>query len=391
MLPDSLFLFLRTLALLLVALMLSVAVYAFSINTDKNISAQSVSADQLVTFNLGQGKKLADILEHEKNARLFFVGESHTRYDHHLVQLAALKELFQQSPKLAIGAEWFQQPFQQHLDDYIAGRISEAQMLERTRYFERWRYDYRLYRPIMQFARDKNIPVIALNAEPEVSKALAKTTYAELPAHLKSQIPESFDWSDKDYENRLRTVFEMHTEYASKFEDFLRGQLTWDESMAYRTADFLTRNPDHRMIVFAGSGHIEFGSGIPNRVKRYLNTHQVSLLITDGRSEIDKDMADYLVLSKELLLNPAGLIGAFLETENQQLVIRGFSSNSVVQDAGVPQGAVIVSVDNTAVSSFTEFKLTMLDKEAGDTIQLSYVDNADQDYQQAKTVTLMLR
>ena len=44
--------------------------------------------------------------------RVVFVGEMHDRYDHHLNQLAVLQALHQKNPNIAIGVEWFQQPFQ---------------------------------------------------------------------------------------------------------------------------------------------------------------------------------------------------------------------------------------------------------------------------------------
>ena len=55
-------------------------------------------------------------------------------------------------PRLAIGLEMFQRPFQPHLDDYVAGRIGIDELLARTEYFDRWRYDARLYAPIFEFA-----------------------------------------------------------------------------------------------------------------------------------------------------------------------------------------------------------------------------------------------
>ena len=152
------------LLLLLVALSVSPAVYAFSGFPHKNHQQQPPARAELTVFKLDQAKSLADILEHEQQARVILVGETHTRYDHHLVQLEALRLLHETYPQLALGVEWFQQPFQQHLDDYIRGNITEQQMLHRTEYFSRWSYDYRLYRPIMQFAREHGIPIIALNA-----------------------------------------------------------------------------------------------------------------------------------------------------------------------------------------------------------------------------------
>ncbi len=325
------------------------------------------------------------------NARVVLVGETHTRYDHHLVQLEILKQLYQKSPNIALGVEWFQQPFQQHLDAYIAGEITEKEMLRRTEYFNRWRYNYLHYRPILQFARENGIPVIALNASRELIKALADTEFDDLPDDLKSQLPGSYDWSDKAYEQRIRDVFEMHPEYGGEFENFLRSQLTWDESMAERASEYLQANPDASMLVLAGSGHVMFGSGIPNRIQRRIEAEPVTVLVSDDHLPVAKDIADYLVMSAEQSLGPTGLIGAILDTDGQLLTIQAFSHNSAVKDAGLEPGAVIIGVDDEPVASFSDFKVAIMDKQRGDSIELHYLDNADAGKKERKSVTIELR
>ena len=63
---------------------------------------------------LHDGKRLAfpALIEALDTHRVVFVGETHDRYDHHLNQLAILQALHRRNPQVAIGVEWFQQPFQ---------------------------------------------------------------------------------------------------------------------------------------------------------------------------------------------------------------------------------------------------------------------------------------
>jgi uncharacterized iron-regulated protein len=341
--------------------------------------------------NLRQTSPLTQIAEQIANSRVVFVGETHTRYDHHLVQLEILKHLYQKSPKLALGVEWFQQPFQKHLDDYIAGHITEKEMLHLTDYFNRWNYDYRLYRPIIQYAREQGIPVIALNASHELMTALSQSGFEDLPDELKQQLPDDYDWSDKKYEQYLRAMFDLHPEYQGEFEDFLRGQLTWDESMAERAAEYLQDKPDQRMLILAGSGHIMFGYGIPNRLQRRLDVEQSLVLVSEDLLPVSADIADYLVISAQQELEPVGLIGAFLETQGQLIVIKDFSHNSAAEDAGLEKGAVIIGIDEHTIASFADFKLTLMEKRAGDTIELRYLDSPDEGRKDVKTVRIELR
>ena len=368
-----------------------------AVNISFSSSAHTVSSyatkpvTNLPVVKLEQTNPLAQTIDKIDGARVILVGETHTRYDHHLVQLEILKLLYQKSAKLAIGVEWFQQPFQKYLDAYIAGEIDEQEMLQQTGYFERWRYDYRLYRPILQYAREHKIPVIALNASKELSEALSKSGFDDLPAELKEQLPESYDWSDKAYEKRLRSVFDEHPEYSADFENFLRAQLTWDESMAERTAEYLHANPESRMLVLAGSGHIAYGSGIPKRIKRRIDVEQYSILVSQDFLPLSENSADFLVLSPVQSLQPFGLIGALLETKGKLLVIKGFSDDSAVKDAGLKKGTVIIGVGDVTVESFADFKLAILDKKPGDSIELHYVEDAAAGHKDRKRIKLELR
>jgi len=378
----------------LLTIIVSIAAFIFSTDLSAGSRMQKPverhEAD-LPAVNLKQTRSLAQIVDQIANSRVVFVGETHTRYDHHLVQLQILKQLYQKSPNVALGVEWFQQPFQIHLDDYIAGRITEQEMLHLTDYFNRWNYDYRLYQPIINYAREQGIPIIALNASRELMVALSDSGFDNLPEELKQQLPADYDWSDKEYEQRLRDMYELHPEYQGEFEDFLRGQLTWDESMAERAANYLQDNPDKRMLILAGSGHIMFGSGIPNRLQRRLAVEQSSILVSEDLLPVSSDIADYLVISAQQELEPVGLIGAFLESEGKLVVIRDFSHDSAVKEAGLEKGAVIIGIDNRTIESFADFKLTLMEKRAGDTIKLRYLDSAEQGKKDVKSVEIVLR
>lgn len=340
---------------------------------------------------LDQIRYLSQVLAQSGDARVVLVGETHDRYDHHLVQLEILKHLYQTSPNIVLGVEWFQQPFQKHLDEYIAGEITEKEMLHRTDYFNRWRYDYRLYRPILQFAHEHKIPIIALNASKELMSALSKTGADDLSPVLKAQLPTSYDRSDKDYEKRLQEMFELHPEYTGKFEDFVRAQLTWDESMAEQAVEYLQQHPDARMLVLAGTGHIEFGSGIPNRIKRRMDVKQISILVSEDYLPVSETIADYLVLSVVQSLEPEGKVGAYLETRSRLVVVEGFSHDSAIKDAGLEKGAILIGVDQEAVETLADFKLAIMDKKPGDTIELHYLKSADEGRKDRQSVEIELR
>ncbi len=320
---------------------------------------------------LGETPPLHEVLLHLDDRRVVFVGETHDRYDHHLVQLETLKFLHQRHPDIAVGVEWFQYPFQQHLDDYIAGEISEAEMLERTGYFERWRFDYRLYRPIVEYARANRIPVIALNAPVELTRKVGELGIANLPDELKTQLPSSYDRSDLGYERRLRNFFSQHPNQGRSFDNFIDVMLTWDETMAERAALHLQAHPGRRMVIFTGSGHIVHRAGIPDRLERRVGTRGATLLVGLDHATAP-NAADYAVLSDPVELPPPGLLGAFLEATDDGVQVIDLADDSAIGKAGVTRHAVLLAIDEQAVESFAAVKLALLDRAPGDKVKVKY-------------------
>jgi len=299
--------------------------------------------------------------------RLIYVSETHVRNADHLLQLAVLKAL--PPEKLVLGVEWFQAPFQPALDAYIAGTIDEAEMLRRTEYFDRWGFDYRLYRPIIRYAREHGIPIIALNASRELTQAIRESGMNGLEGELKAQLPDGYDYSDAEYETHLRGVFAQHAGADQGFERFRDVQLTWDETMAQNVALQLQQPGNRQILVLAGRGHIGGRHGIPNRVTR--RTGERGVIVASYATGLPaRAQADYLVLNEEQPLPPKGLMGALLDVEEDRVEIKDFTPGSAARDAGVKSGDRIVAIDGQEASDFTRFKLLMMEKQPGDTINL---------------------
>ena len=151
--------------------------------------------------------KLDDIIHNISNKTIIYVAETHTNYEEHKVQLAVIMNLSEKGSKFAIGMEMFQKPFQKAIDDYIAGNITEKEFLKKTEYFKRWGYDYNLYREIIEFAKAKKIPVVALNQRSEIIDNVSKGGLDILTDEEKKEIPKDMDMSDEIYKNQLKEIF----------------------------------------------------------------------------------------------------------------------------------------------------------------------------------------
>lgn len=304
--------------------------------------------------------------------QVVFVGEIHDQFGHHLAQLEIIRRLHAIHDDLVIGVEYFQVPFQQALDAYIAGQLTEKQLLKQTEYFERWRFDYRLYRPILQYAREHSIPLLALNIPAEISRKVARSGIQSLSAAEQAQIPQDIDRSDQAYRERLRAVFETHRERGitpGSFDHFVDSQLLWDEGMAETAAKYLRIHPGRHMVILAGAGHLLYGSGIPRRLQRRVPLDS-AIVINAGVGVTDPQMADFLLFPAQTMLPPAGLLGVFLQQQDDSVVIDDVTADGAAKRAGLQKGDLLLALDGDHMSTVTDVKIALLDKRAGERVRV---------------------
>ncbi len=200
------------------------------------------------------------------------IGETHDSEPVHRVQLQIIKALYARDERLGVGMEMFQRPYQKEIDRYFHGDIKEDEFLKATEYKTRWGYDWSLYRPIVEFCRKNEVPLAALNVPRELTRRLSKVGYDKLTDDEKKQLgPIDFQVkAHRDY--WFERLAKMHGNNDATPEQKEKGyqvMTTWDEFMADSAATFQQQQGLRRLVVLAGSGHIERGFGIPERtVKR---------------------------------------------------------------------------------------------------------------------------
>ena len=352
----------------LLCLMTVVAVQA----AEQHHPQQTPSHDRdIQALDLRGASSLEGILPDLAGARVVFVGERHDSYAHHLAQLDIIKRLHQIDPQVAIGMEMFQQPYQSFLDSYLAGGTSEKEMLQGTEWYERWRHDYRLYQPILQFAREQGIPVIALNVQRELTDKVAESGMDGLGEQDKADIPPNIDKSDLAYEQRLRQIFHHHPQREGReFDHFLEVQLLWDEGMAWQVSEYLKANPERKMIVLAGTGHLMHGSGIPNRVRRELGAEQFMVLPYEDLP-VKPGITDFFVYPAAAKLPPRGLMGVMMGTSEAGVKLEQVVPGSAAAVAGLKKGDILQQIGQQQIHSPADVRLEMMDKKPGDKVQLS--------------------
>ncbi|HIP81444.1 MAG TPA: PDZ domain-containing protein [Leucothrix mucor] len=343
--------------------------YKAPVSSAKNSTTVDKNTPSKITaLSLNSLQSLNSIMPQLATHKAVLVGEIHTSYSDHLNQLAVIKGLHKKWGKIAIGLEMIQQPFQSYLDDYIAGRISEHAMLRGTEYFDRWRFDFRLYRPIFNYAKQNKIPLVALNVPKELTKRITKVGIKGLNKKERSQLPKTLDKSNQAYVKRLKSVFGGHSTTSSKnFEKFFEAQLAWDEGMADQAAKFLQTHSDHRIVILAGGGHIINREGIPDRLERRIKTRP-AVVLNNINENPKPTHGDYLLFSPEAKLPSIGRLGIAMKDSKQGVVIGSLLHHGAASKAGLKKVDIIQRLDNTPIKTTTDLRLWALDKKPGDAV-----------------------
>ena len=311
------------------------------------------------------------IINDVSEKRVIYVGERHDRFSHHMAQLRVIQGLDRRDRRLAVGMEMFQRPFQDVLDRYLDGQIDEKTFLKESEYLKRWRYDYHIYRPIIEYCKEHGIPILALNLPAEISKKVARKGLESLSDEELKQVPVELDWSNTVYKTRLRQIFEEHPENEIKnFDDFYQAQVLWDETMAQSVHDYLDNNPDRQMVVLAGNGHIAFGDGIPSRTCRRREYDQAIIIANATCDSIEQDMADFFLFPPMVQPPFSAKLGVILNDEDNRVVLKKVMHNSIAQKSGLKSGDLLLSFDGEPVKDISDLKLALLFKKEGDTARI---------------------
>jgi uncharacterized iron-regulated protein len=323
-------------------------------------------------IEIGAGLSFDEIVARLRDRQVVYIGESHTRYEDHLLQLRVIRAMYHQDPNLAIGMEMFARADQAVLDRYILDQaIDEEEFLRQSHYMLKWGYDYRFYQPIINFARRNRIPVVALNQDKDlVSKVYKETGLGGLDEQELARIPMDLDISMPDYRQRIGSIFQMHNGHNNKQEElnkFLQAQSLWDETMAESIAAYLAAKPESRLAVIAGRGHVSKTNAIPPRVARRIEVKQAVLLNVE-QLEVTEGTADYLIFSAPASLPAAAMMGVVLKEVAGQVIVDKLSPHGLAGKSGVKAGDMILALDDRPITSIEELKIMLFFKKKGDKV-----------------------
>ena len=277
-----------------------------------NIStiAQTVTDNTFRVFD-GQGNpsSLEKIIDDLDETDVVFLGENHDDPVAHGLQLELFKraiEKYGSRRKIALSMEMFERDVQTEVDAYLKDLISEQHFLSNSRPWGNYKTDYR---PLVELAKEKKLPVIAANAPRRyvnmVSRSGRERLDALSPEAKEWLAPLPYDAATPGYRKKFEALRggsgAANSHGMSRIMD---SQSLWDATMAYSIAQFLQKNKHALVVQLNGSFHSENRWGIPEHLLKYRSKTKfvvVTIRYEQDFTHFDKDkhtgLGDFVILT----------------------------------------------------------------------------------------------
>jgi uncharacterized iron-regulated protein len=193
-----------------------------------------------------------------------FLGETHLDRLTHEAELALLRALTTaRGGQVALALEMFERDVQPTLDAYLRGEIGEGEFLRTARPWPNYRTDYR---PQVEFARARGMPVIASNLPAQLRRTLAVGGQAALDALTPEQralVPAQLFENPPEYWLRVEQATLGHGALGmgSSGSRLFDGQNLWDNAMAESVARSLDEDPRRLVVHVNGGFHTAYWQG----------------------------------------------------------------------------------------------------------------------------------
>jgi uncharacterized iron-regulated protein len=248
-----------------------------------------------------KGKKVdyGKLLIAAEKAQVVLFGEYHNNAISHWLELELTKDLANKN-KIILGAEMIEADNQKQLDQFLKGEINQKQLDSTARLWPNYKTDYK---PLVEFAKENNIPFIATNIPRRFASIVSKKGFEGLENLILEErtwiapLPIFYDSELPGYVNMMK----MMGDHASP--NMPKAQAIKDATMAY----FIQKNLKEKSIFihFNGTYHSDNFEGIYWYLKKAAPNLEILTIATIEQKELKKistedyNKADYILVIDE--------------------------------------------------------------------------------------------
>lgn len=256
----------------------------------------------------GNPATLADILKAASNSDAVFLGENHDDAVGHAFQAEVFKQIVERemaNRKIGLTLEMFERDVQVVIDEYLSGLITENHFLLSSRPWGNYKWDYR---PLVELAKEKKLPVIAANAPRRYINMVSRNGRNALDGlskdARKSLPPLPYAEPSAVYAAKFKALMGPSPEAQMGIDKILASQSLWDASMAHAVAKFLEKNKKGLAVHLNGAFHTESRLGTVEHLPKYRPKTRVTVVTVRYENDFktfDKtkhtDIGDFVVLT----------------------------------------------------------------------------------------------
>jgi len=238
---------------------------------------------QLIESKSGKSLTLAKMASKLKKANVIFFGEFHGNAVIHQLQAELLPQLYQAKKRLIVSFEMLERDVQSDLEAYLAGSITEDEFLERSRPWPNYATDYR---PLLEFAKDKQLKVIAANIPRWIAGKVARGSLSaldDLDTDDRMNVAIDIDASEGAYKDNFLATMRMngmHDHFGDEqlYERLYQAQCVKDDTMAESIAQYRERYPKYTIIHFNGDFHSTRYLGTVERLRNRMPKLKIAVI-----------------------------------------------------------------------------------------------------------------
>lgn len=234
---------------------------------------------------------LEESLKDVRPGTVVLLGEEHDTPVHQNYQMRVLEQLRRQGLKVSVGMEFFEYPQQGFVDAYRTGAMGESDFLKEIK----WSGDFNFYRSQVLFPLGENAKTLALNLPRSIARQIAKGGILSLTKEQKEKLPPLLDRGNEAYFRRFLKAAGSHLPTPEAAENYFMAQSAWDDTMAWQAKEFLARYSDQVLVVIVGEFHVQYGGGLPDRLKVWgvpeQNIKTISLVNVSGLTPSEREQA----------------------------------------------------------------------------------------------------
>lgn len=254
---------------------------------------------------------VADIINNMANADVLFFGEEHNDSTGHILELELFKQLAQQYPgKTALSMEMFTTDCQLVLNEYLNGLIREKSLVSDARTWP----NYKDYRPMVELAKQSQIPIVAANAPSRYTNMVTRgglNSLQQLDAQAKDYLPPlPIDTATGTYYDKFVKIMGGHAAMAGM--QIYQSQNLWDATMGWSIAQFYKKHTNFKILQINGGFHSEEKMGAVAQLKKYAPKARVITIGAYADESFDNpDWAKYSKLADYIILTDPKLSKSF--------------------------------------------------------------------------------